>query len=217
MKAALPRKIRDSCLCGRIMKSVRARGRGAAFTWKDFEAFGKPDAIRQALSRLVKRGKIRRVARGIYDWPRTVASLGITVAPDVEAVVDAVARHDGARIVPAGAQAANRLGLSTQVPAREVYCSTGRAHRITLGHRVIQVRHAPDRLMVAKGRAGVVISALRHLGHSDVDADDIARLRQVLGDDDKAALRRAIPRTFKWMRSHLKQITITNKSPIIGG
>lgn len=100
MKTISSRKIKDSRLCPRILKSVRARGRGSVFTWKDFGAFANHAAIRQALSRLVKRGKIRRVARGIYDWPRTVASLNITVAPDVNAVVEAVARHDDAAIQP---------------------------------------------------------------------------------------------------------------------
>ena len=210
MKAATPRKIKGSRLCARIMKSVRARGRGAAFTARDFAAFGQPDAIRQALSRLVKRGILRRVARGIYDWPRTIASLGITIAPDVEAVVDAVARHDGARIVPDGAQAANQLGLSTQVPARDAYLSTGRAHRITLGQSVIDLRHAPPRLLAgvnAGGGAALALSALAHIGPRDVDGDDIARLRQVLAPRDKAALRRAAPSTYRWMRPIIAQIT----------
>lgn len=191
------------------MKSVRARGRGAAFTAQDFASFGQPDAIRQALSRLVKRGVLRRVARGIYDWPRTVASLGITIAPDVEAVIDAVARHDGACIVPDGAQAANQLGLSTQVPARDCYLSTGRAHHITLGNRVIDVRHAPSRLLagVSKGGgAALTLSALAYLGRKDVDNDDIAHLRQVLAPQDKAALRRVMPRAYSWMRPILSQI-----------
>ena len=207
MKTALLRKNQKNGLCARIMKSVRARGRGAAFTAHDFDAFGQPDAIRQALSRLVKRGQIRRVARGLYDWPRTVVNLGIVVAPDVEAVVAALARHDGARIVLDGAQAANRLGLSTQVPARESYLSTGQSHRIALGHRVIEVRHAPPRLMAAAGGAGLALSALAHLGPHDVDDDDIARLQQVLAPHDKAALMRAAPRTYKWMRPILHKIT----------
>jgi len=206
MKLIKPNKNKDSRLCARIMKSVCARGRGAAFTWKDFAAFGKPDAIRQALARLVKRGKLRRVARGIYDWPQTVASLGIVAAPSVGAVVDAVARHDGARIVPDGAQAANRLGLSTQVPARELFLSSGRAHRIALGKQVIQVRHAPPRLLAGRGGAALVVSALKHLGARDVDAADIARLQQLLAPRDKAALRQAAPRTYRWMRPIIEQI-----------
>ncbi len=98
MKTFTPLKDKDSRICARIMKSVRARGRGAVFTWKDFTSFGKPDALRQALSRLVKRGVLRRVARGIYDWPQTIGSLGITVAPDANAVVAALARYDGAKV-----------------------------------------------------------------------------------------------------------------------
>lgn len=208
MNAVSSRKNKDFGLSARIMKSVRARGRGAVFTWRDFAAFGLPDAIRQTLSRLTKRGKIRRVARGLYDWPRTVAGLGITVAPNIDAVVDAVARHDRARIVPAGAQAANRLGLSTQVPSRAAYHSSGRSHRITLGNSVIQVRHAPPRLTTATtDGAALAVSALAYVGQRDVDDDDIARLQQVLAPHDKAALLRASPRTYKWMRPFLARIS----------
>lgn len=199
-------------MSARIMKSVRARGRGAAFTWQDFAAFGTPVAVRQALSRLVKRGYLRRVARGIYDWPQTLASpalasLGIVLAPDVSAVVEAVARRDGARIQPDGAQAANQLGLSTQVPARDSYRSTGRARRIMLGKTVIRIRHAPSRLVVgANNGAALAIAALSHLGAHDVDDDDIARLNRVLDARDKAALRRAAPKTYAWMRPILAKI-----------
>jgi len=212
MKTISPRKIRSSGLSARIMKSVRARGRGAAFTWQDFAAFGTPVAVRQALSRLVKRGYLRRVARGIYDWPQTLASpalasLGIVLAPDVSAVVEAVARRDGARIQPDGAQAANQLGLSTQVPARDSYRSTGRARRIMLGKTVIRIRHAPSRLVVgANNGAALAIAALSHLGAHDVDDDDIARLNRVLDARDKAALRRAAPKTYAWMRPILAKI-----------
>ena len=207
MKTVSLRKAKDFRLCTRILKSVRARGRGSVFTWKDFEAFASPAAIRQALSRLVRRGKIRRVARGIYDWPRTIASLNITVAPDVNAVVQAVARHDDAAIQPAGAQAANLLGLSTQVPARDAFCTTGPSHRIVLGKSVIQMRHAPNRLMAgATTGVGLVVGALAHIGPRDVDSDDIARLRQVLTPQDKQALRRVIPRTYRWMKPVLTQI-----------
>ncbi len=130
MKAVLPRKIKDSCLCARIMKSVRARGRGAAFTGKDFEAFGKPDAIRQALSRLVKRGKIRRVARGIYDWPRTLRPWVLRSRQMWMPLWRLWRVTTARRFSPPAAQAANRLGLSTQVPARDAYLQRAASHRI---------------------------------------------------------------------------------------
>lgn len=196
------------------MKSVRARGKGAAFTWRDFAAFGNAAAVRQALSRLARRGYLRRVARGIYDWPQTLASpvlaaMKIVLAPDVSAVVEAIARRDGARIQPDGAQAANQLGLSTQVPARDSYRSTGSSHRIVLGKTVIQIRHAPPRLMAIRGNnagAALTIAALSHLGAHDVDDDDIARLNRVLDVRDKAALRRAASKTYVWMRPILAKI-----------
>ena len=212
MKTITPNNSKTSRMCARIMKSVRARGRGAAFTSRDFAAFGSSAAVRQALSRLTKRGVLRRVARGLYDWPPVaspvLASLGIAVAPDVSAVVAAIARRDNARIQLDGAQAANALGLSTQVPARDSYRSSGRSHRIALGKTVIQIRHAPPRLMAARNQsAALTIGALSHLGAHDVDSDDIAHLHRVLDAHGKTALRRAAPKTYRWMRPILAKIT----------
>ena len=42
---------------------------------RDFLDIGSREAVDQALSRLVKAGKLRRIGRGLYDQPRMSAVL----------------------------------------------------------------------------------------------------------------------------------------------
>ncbi|WP_420892960.1 DUF6088 family protein [Roseomonas mucosa] len=68
------------------MKRVRASGRGSVFTPSDFLAVATRSAVDQALSRLVKGGQPRRLARGLYDFPKVHPKLGpLLPAPNARA------------------------------------------------------------------------------------------------------------------------------------
>ena len=54
----------------KIMNRVSDQPTGWVCTPKDFVDLGSRQAVDQALSRLVKAGKLRRVSRGLYDKPR---------------------------------------------------------------------------------------------------------------------------------------------------
>jgi hypothetical protein len=73
-----------------------------------------------ALTRLCRKGVIRQLARGLYDFPIDHPSLG-RIAPSADAVAKALAARDAVRLQPAGAYAANMLGLSDQVPTKVVF------------------------------------------------------------------------------------------------
>src|SRR5437667_259151 len=102
----------------RIIASVTRRGRGCVFFGEDFHSFGSPEAVRQALSRLARAGTIKRIGMALYHFPAINARLGGELPPSMDTVARAIARRTGSRIVATGAQAANLLGLSTQVPAK---------------------------------------------------------------------------------------------------
>jgi hypothetical protein len=72
---------------------------------------------------LLQNGTIRRVIRGLYDYPRFSTLLDQELSPDTDQAAQALARKFRWRIQPIGAVAQNLLGLSTQVPARIVYLS----------------------------------------------------------------------------------------------
>ena len=190
----------------KLRSQVEKRGRGAVFVTQEFLALGSRAAVDEAFSRLAKQGLIRRLGRGLYDYPRLHPTLGMVPA-DPDQVAAALARKTGSRIQSAGAWAANALGLSTQVTARPIYLTDGRRRTVQVGGQTIELRHASPRSMAGAGRAeGTVIQALRHLGPERIDAATVERLREVLSVREKAALRREILSAPGWLAPTLLQI-----------
>jgi predicted transcriptional regulator of viral defense system len=184
----------------KILQRIRKRGRGSVYVTQDFLDLGARAAVDQALSRLTRRGELRRLSQGLYDFPKLHPRFG-TLSPDPSAIAQAAARKTGSRIQVSGAQAANSLGMTTQVPARLVFLTDGPSKQIRIGAQVIALRHVSPRNMAGAGKtSGAVIQALRHLGRDAIDDGVVARLKKTLSDDDKAALRvdAAAP---DWVRS----------------
>lgn len=111
---------------------------------------------------------IRRLARGVYDFPQEHPVLGL-LSPSADTVARALANRDRTRLQPAGAYAANALGLSEQVPAKAVFLTDGASRTVRIGQTTIQLRRTTPRNMAAAGRlSGLVIQALRELGKEHV-------------------------------------------------
>ena len=121
----------------KILSRVRGKGRGEVYVSKDFLDLGNRAAVDQALSRLVKAGELRRLGRGLFDFPRVNARLGGELSPEPSRVAEAVARKRGGRITPSGAHAANALGLSTQVPGKTVYVTNTSGGSVKVGRQTI--------------------------------------------------------------------------------
>ena len=187
------------------MKRARASGRGSVFTPRDFLDVAGRAAVDQALSRLVKGGKLRRLVRGLYDFPKVHPKLG-PLSPAPDDVAKALARETGSQVQIAGARAANALGLSTQVPAKSTYLTDGPSRRVVLGKRVVDLRHASPKHLIAPGSpAGTVVQALRHVGSDR--AADVARIAaRRLSPTDKKTLASTAVQAPAWMRPTLVSI-----------
>lgn len=172
----------------RIMRRARGTGRGGVFTSSDFLDMAARAAVDQALSRLVKNGKLRRLARGLYDFPKVHPKLG-PLSPTPGDVAQALARETGSHVQISGIRAANALGLTTQVPARSTYLTDGPS-RVVLGKRIVDLRHASPKHLIAPGSAaGTVVQALRHVG--PVRAADVVQVAaRRLSVSDKRPWRR---------------------------
>jgi Family of unknown function (DUF6088) len=196
------------------MKRARAGGRGGVFTPSDFLDVAGRAAVDQALSRLVKGGKLRRLARGLYDFPKLHPKLG-PLSPATDDVARALARETGSQVQIGGARAANALGLSTQVPAKSSYLTDGPSRRVVLGKRVVDLRHASPKHLIAPGSpAGTVVQALRHLG--PVRATDVVRVAaRRLSASDKKTLATSAVQAPAWMRPTL--VSIANISGGVDG
>jgi predicted transcriptional regulator of viral defense system len=188
-------------LTEKIQRRLRTREEGDVFVTGDFLDLGTRAAVDQALSRLTRQGAIRRIRRGVYDRPRVNARLGIALSPVPEKVANAIACRGASRLQVAGAQAANALGLSTQVPARIVYLTDGTPRTVHVGKQTLVFRHASPRNMATAGRtSGTVIQALRHLGKKNVDEEVIQRLRQSLSVKEKTVLKKDRLYAPGWMQ-----------------
>ena len=111
----------------------------------DFTTCGTPDAVRSGLSRLCRNGKLYRFAKGIYYIPLYDKWDATLREPSLDAIALKIAQRDNARIIPTGAYALNKLGLSTQVPANIIYITDGSARQVKFGDgKSITFRHSND-------------------------------------------------------------------------
>jgi len=183
--------------------------RGAAdqvFTRSDFIDLGSTHAIGMAIQRLLEAGKLRRVARGLYDRPRTHPLIGQLTASS-DAIAAAIARRDGIRLDTPEAAAANLLRLTDQVPARIVYNTDGRRRTVKLGRRTIEFRKRSQRQMAVAGRiSGLVMAGLRSLGREHVTSKRVAHLRTLLKAEDRRRLLKDLRFAPAWMHPHLRFI-----------
>lgn len=171
---------------------------GKPFRVEAFLRYGSVAAVYQTFSRLVKRGVIMRVARGVYVRPKTNPYFG-KVLPGLEAVLKVIAK--GETLEVQGAEALNLLGLSTQVPVCAIYYTSGRSREIRVGRLMVKLKHACERKLALAGTtAGLALRALWHLGPGATRAM-VEKLWQHLNDGERSRLLQA-PLTH-WMRRAL--------------
>lgn len=188
-----------SAMADRIMKRIRGKGRGWVFTPRHFLDFGTRGAVDMALSRLVRSNGIRRIGRGLYDYPRMHDTLG-ALSPDPAALANALAIQTGDKLGPSGAAAANQLGLSTQVPARASFATTGKTRVKKAAGRSLTLRHSRAPVLEqGSDTANAVLQALAQLGRKEVDGDVIKRLALRIDDTALKQLLQARPAMPGWM------------------
>lgn len=163
-------------------------------------------AVDSALARHKRTGTIRQLARGLYDYPIEHPKMGL-VAPAADAVARAIARRDAVRLQPAGAYAANVLGLSEQVPTKIVFLTDGPARRVKLGRReIVLMRTTPRNMATAGRKSGTVIQALRHVGRRHVDGRMISIVDRQLSDSDRAQILKDLRYAPAWIADLLRPL-----------
>ena len=161
-----------------ILLHAQSLPEGGVLSPKEFLHQGSRAAVDQALSRLVKDGKLMRAGRGAYINP--VSSRFGVRAPAPGKVVESLAAKHGDVMALHGAAAANALGLTQQVPIREVYLTSGRTRKLKLGRSEVLVRHAPRwMLALGNGPAGAAVRALAWMGPTRVDKS-LMKLRSAM-------------------------------------
>jgi len=190
----------------RILARIHGHGRGSVFVPGDFLDLGSREAVDLALHRLARKGTIRRLARGVYDFPKEHSVLGL-LAPSADTVAHALAGRDRTRLQPAGAYAANILGLSEQVPAKAVFLTDGPSRTVKIGPTTIQLRRTTPRNMEAAGRlSGLLMQALRELGEEHVTPARREHLKRTLPADKRRELVKDLRLAPAWMHPIFREL-----------
>jgi len=170
---------------------------GTPLAAKGLLHLGSRAAVDQALSRLTRRGQLIRAGRGVYLIP--VQTRFGQRSPSIERAIEALAQQRGEVIVPSGAAAANSLGLTTQVPIRSVYLTSGRSRTLTVGNQSVELRHTPNWQLSLSGKmAGQAVRALAWLGPQEAEGA-LRTLKAKLPSEVLLELVTAAPRFPTWL------------------
>jgi len=185
----------------KIKNRITEHGNGWCFTPMHFTDLGSDASIRKALSQLEKQKFIRRLARGLYDYPKTHDTLGI-IPPDLNEVARAIAEKDSVQIQPAGAHAANLVGFSMQVPGRIIFLIEGASKKVKIGNQEIIFKKTTKKNMLSAGtREGLLIQALKNLGKNHIDQKARVQISKLLKDSTEEEIRKNIKFAPAWIRA----------------
>lgn len=189
-----------------ILSRIYGRGRGSVVSPSDFLDLGSRGGVDLALSRLTKKGILRRVDRGVYGYPEKSRLIG-ELSPRPEEVAKALARRGNRRLLPSGAYAANLLGFTEQVPVKVEYLTDGPTRRVMIRKLPVTLKQTtPARLATAGRVSGTVAQALRFLRKERVDDAIVEKLRKRLSEDDKKQLLRDIPLVPAWVGETFRRV-----------
>ncbi len=145
------------------------------------------------------------LCRGVYVKP--IKTRFGTRAPAAEKVIEQIAATLAETVVPHGAAAANWLGLTTQVPIKLVFLTSGKSRKLKLGAQIVEMKHAPGWMLLPAPRAGEAVRALEWIGQKGA-AQALTTLKQKLPQstvNKLIALRPALP---GWMSKSISQTLV---------
>ena len=190
-----------------IIARIRSHGRGFVFSTKLFSALTDDSAsVRTALSRLVQKQSIRRLAHGLYDLPIVHPSLG-AIMPAMENVIEAIKKSDAIEVQVTGAYAANLLGLSTQIPMRIELYTSGPKRKIHFGKQEILLKPTTPRNMIGAGtKAGLIFHALRQIGKDNITIEMIEQIKSQIEEKDIKHIKKQIHFAPVWIAKIMRSL-----------
>ena len=195
-----------------IVDQIKLMNPGAIFFPAGFRMLGTDDAIKMALSRLVKDKTIVRLAHGIYAVPQVHPLLG-PITPSLDQIAHAIAERDHIQIRPTGMSALNKLGLSQQIPTRHVYISSGQPRVYTIGANEIHFKSASPKKFALKGPiSALLILAMDELGPSLVDEGLRLQINGLIQKESPELLANDLKLAPSWIAKQLFNLLFKSKT-----
>jgi hypothetical protein len=218
----------SEALENKVLSRIYGRGRGWAFSKKDFSSLGESGSIDKALSRMAEKGVVRRVIRGLYDYPAYSKLLKKQLSPDIDQVAQALARKFGWQIQISGNAALNMVGLSTQVPTQYLYLSDGPSKAYELGNITIRFKKTRfTQLGLRFQQSEILVQAVQALGDRALTADEQQKIIRYLiktsgikevvenGELSELLINRILKDTqyvTSWIARNIRQIVLSKEA-----
>ena len=185
-------------------KYKRTKDKSLIFA-SDFAEYNQ-DYIGDLLAAYMKEGKLVRLANGVY-LKTTVTRFG-PVYPSPTEIAEAIARRDHAQVLMSGLAAENYFGLSTQVPMKVVFLTSGSARKLTVGTTEIEFKRGVPRNFAFKDRTMATLClALKSIGNGHVTEAQRAVLKRFLSEYMKEhAVNEDIKLMPQWIQRLLNEI-----------
>ena len=190
-----------------ISKRIKGSLPGTVYVASDFNDLADNESIRKSLSRLDKAGLIRRVLRGVYEYPEYSDFLREHVAPSAHHIALALARNYSWTIVPDGDTALNQLGLSTQVPAEWTYVSDGPYREYSFGKTILRFKHTANKdISKLSYKSALLVHAIKAIGRGRLDDAYAKKISKLMTSDEKAAILAEGKYMTSWVYELVKSI-----------
>ena len=190
----------------KILSRIYGHGRGWCFSQIDFSDLGSRASIDIALHRLEKKGTIRRISRGLYEYPRFSSFLDTMIGPDMDEAARAVARKFKWEVIPNGPTALNILGVSTQVPSKYVYISNGPNRTFQILGTELVFRHQEARQTVFEhAESALIVQALRSLGKNNITIEAARKIRNRYDEKKWSRIIKDTAAVASWIHDEIKK------------
>jgi len=199
----------------KIVSRIYGKGRSWVFSQKDFSQLGRRESIDISLHRLVKKGTIRRVIRGLYEYPKYSSLLKKELSPDIDQVARALARKFGWNIQPSGPAALNLMGVSMQVPGRYGYLSSGPDRSYKIDKTALQFQHAVLKEASFKlPESALIVQGLRSLGKGGITHEFIAGIRKWLDPSLRTKVLKDTKTVTDWIYKAVREICVEDRNGV---
>ena len=180
---------------------------GTAFSASDFLDIADANTVSQALFRIEKDGRIRRVINGVYNKPAFSQLIQEYAVPRVDKVAEALARRFNWNIAPSGDTALNILHISTQVPNTWEYVSDGPYRDYLIGKVPLKFRHVmPREISGYSPMTIMVIQGIRTIGKGKMTQELADRFSSVLTEEDRETILKEARTATGWIYKEIKNI-----------
>lgn len=177
------------------------------FIISDFEDITNYENIRKVLSRIKDEKQIRLLLPGIYYKPSYSKILQEYSSPNIDKVARAIARKNNWTITPCGDTALNQLGLSTQVPAKWKYISSGPNKEYIINHTAMSFVHRSNKETLGMSpKTSLIIQAIKAIGKENINQIIIENISNKLTSSEKQNLLEESKSTVNWIRQIIRRL-----------